>query len=84
VLQSAEVSHFDETGFRVKNQLWWLHVACTESLTFYFVHAKRGQEAMDEMDILAHFAGVAVHDGLQSYAAYEAIHSLCNAHHLRD
>ena len=41
-LHSAEVLHCDETGFRVKNQLWWLHVACTESLTFYFVHAKRG------------------------------------------
>jgi len=83
-LQSAAVLHFDETGLRVKNQLWWLHVACTERLTFYFVHAKRGQEAMDELGILAGFAGVAVHDGLRSYAAYEAVHSLCNAHHLRE
>lgn len=83
-LQSAEVVHFDETGFRVKNTLWWLHVACTESLTFYFVHCKRGQLALNEMGILPNFAGVAVHDGFKSYASYEAVHSLCNAHHLRE
>lgn len=83
-ISSAEVVHFDETGFRVKNQLWWLHVACSESLTFYFVHSKRGQLALNEMGILPNFRGVAVHDGFKSYANYEAVHSLCNAHHLRE
>lgn len=83
-LQGSEVVHFDETGFRVKNQLWWLHVACTDSLTFYFVHPKRGQLAMDEMDILPHFAGTGVHDGFKSYAQYGVLHGLCNAHHLRE
>lgn len=83
-LQAAEVVHFDETGFRVNNTLWWLHVACTDGLTFYFVHRKRGKLALDEMGILPNFAGVAVHDGFKSYAPYEALHSLCNAHHLRE
>lgn len=83
-LQAAEVVHFDETGFRVNNTLWWLHVACTDELTFYFVHRKRGKLALDEMGILPIFAGVAVHDGFKSYAPYEALHSLCNAHHLRE
>jgi transposase len=83
-LLGADVVHFDETGFRVKNQLWWLHVACTESLTFYFVHEKRGQKAMDEMGILSQFTGKAVHDGLKSYFCYVLSHCLCNAHHLRE
>jgi transposase len=84
-LLEADVVHFDETGFRVKNQLWWLHVACTESLTFYFVHEKRGQLAMDEMGVLPQFAGKGVHDGLRSYFGYVLLaHCLCNAHHLRE
>jgi transposase len=51
-LQAAEVVHFDETGFRVNNTLWWLHVACTDGLTFYFVDRKRGKLAFDEIGSL--------------------------------
>jgi len=58
-------------------------VACTESLTYYFVHPKRGQLAMNDMGILPQFGGTGVHDGLKSYAQYGFLHSLCNAHHLR-
>jgi transposase len=84
-LLDSAVVHFDETGFRVKKTLWWLHVASNESLTYYFVHAKRGKLAMDEMDILPRFEGTGVHDGLTSYASYAGVcHSLCNAHHLRE
>jgi transposase len=83
-LQAAEVVHFDETGMRVKGQLFWLHVACTGGLTYYFIHPKRGTAAMDEMDILPHFQGISVHDGFTSYAQYDCEHSACNAHHLRD
>jgi len=83
-LTDSPVVHFDETGFRVKNKLWWLHVACTDGLTFYFVHTKRGKIAMDAMNILHQFKGIANHDGLRSYAQYKSKHSLCNAHHLRE
>jgi transposase len=83
-IQKTEVAHFDETGMRVKSKLLWLHVACTSGLTYYFIHTKRGQVAMDEMDILPNFKGVSVHDGLASYAKYDSKHALCNAHHLRE
>jgi transposase len=83
-IQAAPVAHFDETGARVAGQLFWLHVASSDRLTYYCIHGKRGQIAMDEMNILPNFKGVSVHDGLKSYAQYDCLHALCNAHHLRE
>jgi transposase len=81
----AQVVHFDETGLRIDCKLHWLHVACTSLLTYYEVHAKRGQQAMNAVGILPDFCGTAVHDGLKSYWAYDKPrHGLCNEHHLRE
>jgi len=84
-LRHAEVLHTDESGLRVKGKLHWLHVAATDRLTDYEVHANRGQAAMEEAGILPDFKGTLVHDQWKAYFGYEdCTHALCNAHHLRE
>lgn len=84
-LTQAEVVHYDETGFRVNTGLRWLHTACTEYLSYYSVHLKRGDEAMLDIGVLPNSQGWAVHDGLKGYFGFETVrHALCNAHLLRE
>jgi transposase len=84
-IAGAPVAYFDETGMRTAGRLAWLHSASTATDVLLAVHAKRGTKAMDEIGILPRFAGVAVHDAWAPYDTYTSmIHSLCNAHALRE
>ena len=83
-VKQSEVVNFDESGVRIDGKLNWLHVACTESLTYYETHVKRGPAAFDAIGILRGFSGKAVHDGYPPYWSYCEAHTLCNAHHLRE
>ena len=83
-LTSVEVLHQDETGLYVNGQRQWLHVSCTKQLTHYAVHAKRGKEALEAIDILPRFAGTSVHDGWRAYFHYGCQHALCVVHLLRE
>jgi transposase len=85
LIATDEPVHCDETGLRVEGKLYWTHVASTEQATYLEVHPKRGQQALDEIGILARRKGKVVHDGYSSYTQYPDVdHVLCNAHHLRE
>ncbi len=84
-LTQAAVLHHDETGVRRGGKLAWAHVTCTERLTHYAIHAKRGSAATEAIGILPTYQGVSVHDGWKPYQAYtQCRHALCNVHHLRE
>jgi len=80
----AEVANFDETGIYVACQRDWLHTASTKKLTYYECDQQRGRAAIERIGILPKFNGVACHDAYRSYSGYSCLHSLCNAHHLRE
>jgi transposase len=84
-LHHAPVLSADESGLRVEGKLHWLHVAATENLTWYGVHAKRGLEAVADHGILPKRIGVLVHDCWAPYWKLDGgAHALCNAHLLRE
>jgi transposase len=81
----CKVLHFDETGIRCEKKLHWVHVTSSATATFYGIHNKRGQEALNDFNILPRFGGIAIHDHWFPYFAYKQVqHGLCNAHHLRE
>lgn len=81
----ATAAFFDETGIKVKGLGHWVHVAATSLLSLFCLHAKRGRQAHEQMNVLPHFRGVLHRDDYHSYHGYDqATHSLCNAHFLRD
>lgn len=84
LLLKSTVINIDETGTRVKDKLHWTHTISTSSITYYMIHQKRGCEAIDDMEILPYFKGIAVHDHWKPYNSYDCTHSYCNAHHLRE
>lgn len=83
-LHQQAVLNGDETGFYFEGSRQWLHTLCTERHSYYAVHAKRGTEAMKDMNILPQYKGVLVHDGWKPYHDFGCEHALCNVHHLRD
>ena len=84
-LRSSLLMHADETGINFSGKNIWLHSASNDLWSYFYPHANRGLEAMDEMGIFAEFRGIMVHDHWKSYYHYkECKHALCNSHHLRE
>jgi len=84
LLRQADTVHFDETGARVKARLAWVHGASNAALTLLDCHPRRGTLAMEDLGVIAHMSGIAVHDGWRPYRSFAVTHALCNAHHLRE
>ena len=84
LLLKEKVLHCDETGVNIKGKLYYTHVVSSNLITYYMLHAKRGKEAMNAMDILPQYQYIAVHDHWKPYDSYICKHSYCNAHHLRE
>jgi len=85
-LMRSPLLHVDETGLRAQGRLYWLHSASTSELTYYFLHQKRGKEALESPEsLLPDYRGRIIHDCWASYFAFEqALHGLCNAHLIRE
>jgi transposase len=83
-LRQKAVLTVDETGARVAQALHWIHVAGTDTLTYYARHAKRGWDAIMALGILVGFTGRRVHDALAAYLKLPGLYALCNAHLLRE
>lgn len=83
-LIKEQVLHTDETGININGKRQWLHNASSLDWTYLSAHEKRGHDAMDAIGILPQFNGVMCHDHWKPYYRYECLHSLCNAHHLRE
>ncbi len=84
-VQAAAVVGADESGLRVDSKLQWLHTAVTDKITWYGVHAKRGMEAIQELNVLPHCTGRLIHDCFAPYwNLADKKHSLCGAHLLRE
>jgi len=84
-LAISPLIHVDETGINICSKGHWIHSASNENWIWIFPHEKRGKEAMDEIGILPNFLGVMVHDHWKPYFKYDkCVHSLCNAHLLRE
>ena len=78
------VNHADETGINIDGKKHWLHSVSNSGLTYFYPHQKRGTVAMDAGGVIPQFKGILSHDHWKPYYSYSCIHSLCNAHHLRE
>lgn len=83
-LRNCSLAHADETGLIAEGKCHWLHVLSTHRSSYFYIHRKRGRDAIEEINILPHFKGTLVHDHLKIYFKYGFEHALCNAHHLRE
>ena len=84
-LLTSSLLYVDETGVKINGTTNWLHTASTDKYSLYFVHSKRGVEAMNEMGILPTYKGALMHDFWKPYNTFlDCSHHLCNVHHLRD
>jgi transposase len=69
-----------------KQVLHWLHTFTTQKLTYFFVHPRRGKQALEsESSLVKDYEGYLVHDFFSSYFSFPKVkHVLCNTHLMRE
>ena len=81
----APAINVDETSLRVDKKNHWLHVYSAGDITLKFLHRKRGQAAIEAIDIIPRYGGKIIHDCWASYLSYlHCGHGLCGSHLLRE
>lgn len=83
-LEASALLHCDETGINIGGKRNWLHSTSNDRFSYYYPHTKRGCDALNEIGILPQYKGIICHDHWKPYYQYGGLHSLCNAHHLRE
>jgi transposase len=85
LLSLGHVLHADETTTNIAGRRRYLHVACTETLTFPGL-GNRSRAGVESLGILPAFRGTMVHDAyFQLYDGYpNALHQLCASHVIRE
>jgi transposase len=84
VLISQELLHADETGINIGGKTYWLHSASNEKWTLFHPHQQRGYKGIIAGGVLDKFEGILCTDHWKAYFKLTCLHSLCNAHHLRE
>ncbi|GAB4504208.1 MAG: hypothetical protein Fur0043_12010 [Anaerolineales bacterium] len=80
-----EVTQETQYGLHVAGKLNWLHSVSTQRAALYQSHARRGEDALEEIGILPRRTGWSIHDFWKPYLKYtQARHGMCNAHLLRE
>ena len=70
-LQASPLMHVDESGLHYAGRLDWPHGASNHALTYYFVYAKRGCDALKSLaSLLPAYQGHLVHDCLPGYFSF--------------
>ena len=77
--------YVDETSLKVERKNHWIHVYAAGDITLKCLHAKRGLDAIRDINIIPRYGGVLVHDCWASYLSYNhCLHGLCGSHLLRE
>jgi len=80
-LHRADKKHADETSARACVRRYWVHVRCTERLTYLFAHARRGKEALADLE---NYRGLLVSDFFSNYVSLTCPHQFCGEHLCRE
>ena len=83
-LRHEKLLHADETGINIDAKRHWLHCLSNSKWTWFYPHHKRGNDAMNAMEVLPDCSGIPCRDHWKPYFKYNCSHALCNAHHPRE